>query len=212
MISILLGPPGAGKGTSAEFLCKKYHLYSVSTGDLLRKRAKGTDDLAKQIADIMASGKLISDEIINQMVKEVVDSLTTSTEHKGLLFDGYPRTVQQAAQLDQILVDSQMKVDAVLMLNISDTAIVDRLSSRRIDRKTGVIYNLISNPPPEGGDYDLYQRDDDKEETILNRLKVYHEQTAPLVEYYTKKGILVDIDATKPVDDMLNQVDSFIKV
>jgi len=211
MITILLGPPGSGKGTSAEYLCKEYNLFAVSTGDLLRSRAKGTDELAKQIAEIMASGKLISNEIINEMVKEVVASLSTSTEHKGLLFDGYPRTVQQASSLDDILSSNGMKVDAVLLFNISDNAIIERLCSRRIDRNTGIIYNLISNPPPADQNLDLYQREDDKEETILKRLEVYKEQTAPLIDYYKAKGQLIDIAADKPVDEMINQIKEHFK-
>ena len=206
MVIILLGPPGSGKGTSANLVCKKYNLFSVSTGDLLRHRAKGDDDLAKQITQLITTGHLIPDQIIDDIVKEVVSSESIKTEYEGLLFDGYPRTVQQAISLDAVFQKNALNINAVLLFNIAEDVIVQRLSSRRIDRNTGAIYNLISNPPPSDANLDLYQRHDDQEKIILHRIEVYKKQTEPLINFYNEKNILFNISSEQPVEAMQESI------
>ena len=210
MIVILLGPPGSGKGTSSNVICKNYNLLPLSTGDLLRERIKQPDEFGQHIAKLMSNGELISDEIINQLVKEIVESDKIKSEYNGILFDGYPRTVQQAEFLEQLLADNNQKVNHILLFNIADEIIVERIVSRRIDRKTGNVYNLISNPPPENADLDLYQRADDKEEVILHRLEVYKKQTEPLIDFYRKSGIISEVDATQSVEDMVNSANRIL--
>ena len=210
MILILLGPPGSGKGTSSAEICRHHNLFPLSTGDLLRNRMKQPDDFGKQIANLMSGGELISDEIINKLVEEIVVSDKIKTEYKGILFDGYPRTVQQAQFLEKLFADNNQKVDSVLLFNLDDNIIVERIASRRVDRKTGNVYNLISNPPPENADVDLYQRADDKEEVILHRLEVYKKQTEPLINFYKENGTVGEIDASKSVADMLADVNKIL--
>jgi len=208
---MLLGPPGSGKGTTANVICKNHKLFSLSTGDLLRERVKQTDGFGKHIANLMSTGELISDDIINQLVKEIVESDKIKTEYNGILFDGYPRTVQQAQFLKKLLADNNQKVNYVLLFNVDDDFIVKRIVARRIDRKTGNIYNLITNPPPENADLDLYQRPDDKEETILHRLDVYKKQTTPLIDFYKESDIIYEVDASQPVEKMIEIAEKILE-
>ena len=210
MIIILLGPPGSGKGTSSSEICKQHNLFPLSTGDVLRARMKQTDEFGKHIAELVAKGELVSDEIINKLVEEIVVSDKIKTEYNGILFDGYPRTVQQAQFLEKIFADNKQKLNAVLLFNIADEQIISRITARRIDRKTGNIYNLISNPPPKNADLDLYQRPDDTEEVITNRLAVYKKQTEPLIDFYKKNAVISEIDATKAVPEMLDEVSKIL--
>lgn len=210
MILILLGPPGSGKGTSSIEICKHHNLFPLSTGDVLRERMKQTDEFGQYIAKLISEGELLSDEIINKLVEEIVVSDKVKSENNGILFDGYPRTVQQAQFLEKILNDNHRKVDAILHFNISDDAVVKRITARRIDRKTGNIYNLISNLPPENTELDLYQRPDDKEEVILHRLEVYKKQTEPLMDFYRKSGLIREINASKSIQEMLDEVNNIL--
>ncbi|MDR0927542.1 MAG: adenylate kinase [Ignavibacteria bacterium] len=212
MIIILLGAPGSGKGTQAEYICPKYNLFPVSTGDLLRERKKADDDIARNINALMSEGKLIPDDTINLLVSEMLDAKLASSDQRGLLFDGYPRTVEQAKFLNEALKKHNKKIDGALLFQIDENIIVDRITSRRVDRKTGKIYNLKTLPPPAGGDYDLYQREDDTEEVIKKRLAVYKEQTEPLIDFYTKQGVIFNVDAAaerseteKEVSDILGK-------
>jgi adenylate kinase len=180
---ILLGGPGAGKGTQANYIKEKYQIPQISTGDMLRAHVKAGSDLGKAAKKIMDEGGLVSDDIIMGMVKE---RITEDDCKNGFLFDGFPRTIPQA----EALKDAGVAVDAVVEIDVPDEEIIKRMSGRRVHLASGRTYHLIYNPPKvEGKDdetgEDLIQRDDDQEETVRARLKVYHDQTKPLVEFYS---------------------------
>lgn len=179
---ILLGAPGAGKGTQAKFITEAYAIPQISTGDMLRAAVKAESPLGLQVKDIMTSGGLVSDEIIINLVKERIAQDDCSN---GFLFDGFPRTIPQAEALQQAGVE----LDHVLEIDVDDEEIVHRLSGRRVHPDSGRIYHVDYQPPRQDGKDDitgepLIQRDDDKEETVRKRLAVYHEQTKPLVQFY----------------------------
>jgi adenylate kinase len=179
---ILLGAPGAGKGTQAQFIIEKFGIPQISTGDMLRAAVKAGTPLGLQAKDVMAAGKLVSDDLIIALVKERIAQPDCAN---GFLFDGFPRTIPQA----QALLDADVAIDHVLEIAVDDEEIVKRLSGRRVHEGSGRIYHLIYNPPKTEGLDDitgepLVQRSDDSEETVRNRLAVYHEQTEPLVGFY----------------------------
>lgn len=181
---ILLGGPGAGKGTQANYIKEKYNIPQISTGDMLRAHVKSGSELGVAAKKIMDEGGLVSDEIIMGMVKE---RITEDDCGNGFLFDGFPRTIPQAEALKQAGVD----VDAIVEIDVPDDEIIKRMSGRRVHLASGRTYHVTFNPPKvEGKDdetgEDLIQRDDDQEETVLARLKVYHDQTEPLVNFYSK--------------------------
>ncbi len=179
---ILLGAPGAGKGTQAKFLCEHFSIPQISTGDMLRAAVAAGTELGQQAKAIMESGGLVSDDIIIGLVK---DRLTQPDCENGCLFDGFPRTIPQA----EAMVDAGIEIDHVIEISVDDEAIVSRLSGRRSHPGSGRVYHIEHNPPrvPDVDDETgepLIQRDDDKEETVRHRLKVYAEQTQPLVAFY----------------------------
>lgn len=179
---ILLGAPGAGKGTQAQFITSKFGIPQISTGDMLRAAVKAGSALGLQVKEVMASGGLVTDEIIIALVKE---RITQPDCARGFLFDGFPRTIPQA----QAMVDAGISIDVVVEIAVEDEEIVKRLSGRRVHPDSGRIYHTIFNPPKSENLDDvtgepLIQRDDDKEETIRKRLQVYHQQTKPLVDFY----------------------------
>ena len=179
---ILLGAPGAGKGTQAQFICKHFSIPQISTGDMLRAAVKAGTPLGLEAKEVMASGKLVSDELIIGLVKE---RIAEPDCENGFLFDGFPRTIPQA----QSIVDADIKIDHVLEIAVADEEIVKRLSGRRVHEASGRIYHVTHNPPREPGVDDetgepLVQREDDKEDTVRARLEVYHNQTAPLIDFY----------------------------
>ncbi len=183
---ILLGAPGAGKGTQAKFITEKYGIPQISTGDMLRAAVKAGTPLGKKVQSIMASGGLVSDDIIIALVKERIAQDDCSN---GFLFDGFPRTIPQA----EALVDEGVDIDHVVEIHVEDEEIVSRLSGRRMHEASGRVYHLSYNPPKQDGVDDetgdpLIQRNDDKEETVRKRLQVYHEQTAPLVSFYQQRS------------------------
>jgi adenylate kinase len=180
---ILLGAPGAGKGTQAQFICEKFAIPQISTGDMLRAAVKAGTELGVAAKKIMDSGGLVSDEIIIGLVK---DRLTQPDCSKGYLFDGFPRTIPQA----QAMKDAGVPIDFVLEIDVPFDAIIDRMGGRRVHPASGRTYHIKYNPPKVTGKddvtgEDLIQRDDDKEETVRKRLQVYDDQTRPLVEYYS---------------------------
>ncbi|MDA9599051.1 adenylate kinase [bacterium] len=180
---ILLGPPGAGKGTQAQFITEKYSVPQISTGDMLRAAVKAESHLGLQVKDIMASGGLVSDDLIIALVKERIIQADCAN---GFLFDGFPRTIPQA----QALVDAGVDIQYVIEMAVDDEEIVARLSGRRVHENSGRIYHVKHNPPKNVGvDNEtgeaLVQREDDQESTVRNRLNVYHDQTQPLVKFYT---------------------------
>jgi adenylate kinase len=180
---ILLGPPGAGKGTQAQFITEKYGVPQISTGDMLRAAVKAESELGLQVKDIMASGGLVSDDLIIALVSERIQQEDCAN---GFLFDGFPRTIPQA----QALVDAGIDIELVVEIAVEDEEIVSRLSGRRVHSNSGRVYHIQHNPPKvEGVDDEtgepLMQREDDQEDTVRNRLKIYHDQTKPLVRFYT---------------------------
>ena len=194
---ILLGGPGAGKGTQAGYITEKYGIPQVSTGDMLRAAVKAGTPLGLEAKKVMDSGGLVSDDIILGLVKERVAQPDCE---KGFLFDGFPRTVVQA----EALKTEQVPVDAVVEIDVEDSEIIRRMSGRRVHLASGRTYHIVFNPPKVEGKDDatgeaLIQRDDDQEETVRKRLAVYHEQTEPLIDYYTKWSESVDGAAPKYV-------------
>ncbi|MCB1854672.1 MAG: adenylate kinase [Pseudomonadales bacterium] len=179
---ILLGAPGAGKGTQAQFICEKYGIPQISTGDMLRAAVKAQTELGLQAKAVMDSGGLVSDDIIIGLVK---DRIAQPDCAKGFLFDGFPRTIPQA----EAMVEAGVAIDHVVEIAVADDEIVARLSGRRVHPGSGRIYHVIHNPPRREGCDDetgdaLVQRDDDREETVRKRLQVYHSQTSPLIQFY----------------------------
>lgn len=207
---ILLGGPGAGKGTQADFICARYSIPKISTGDMLRAAVAAGTPLGKAAKQIMESGGLVSDEIILGLVEERIEAPDCK---KGFLFDGFPRTIPQADGL----VKAGVTVDKVIEIAVDDEEIVKRMSGRRVHPASGRTYHVIFNPPAqEGLDDDtnepLVQRDDDKEETVRERLRVYHEQTEPLVAYYQSKAAenssvtFARVDGIGTVDEIKDRI------
>lgn len=181
---ILLGPPGAGKGTQAQFITEKYSVPQISTGDMLRAAVKAESELGLQVKDVMASGGLVSDDLIIALVKERIAQPDCAN---GFLFDGFPRTIPQA----EALVDAGVDIQYVIEISVDDEEIVARLSGRRVHEQSGRVYHVQHNPPKIAGLDDetgepLLQREDDQEDTVRNRLTIYHDQTKPLVNFYTE--------------------------
>ena len=202
---IFLGPPGAGKGTQAQRLMEEKGFIQISTGDILREAVKKGTELGKKAKEYMDAGKLVPDELIINIIKEKLQEL----KGKDIILDGFPRTIPQAEALDKMLPELGRKVDAVILFEIPDELVIERLSGRRIDPKTGKVYHIKYNPPPS--DVEVIQRDDDKEEVIRKRLEVYHQQTAPLIEYYRNQNKLHVIDASKSPDEVYKEILSVIK-
>ena len=183
---ILLGAPGAGKGTQARYITEKFGIPQISTGDMLRAAVKAGTELGKKVKSVMDSGGLVTDEIIIALVKERIQAEDCAD---GFLFDGFPRTIPQA----QAMVDAGVEIDVVLEIDVPDEEIVKRLSGRRVHPDSGRVYHIEHNPPKQEGIDDvtgepLIQRDDDREDTVRNRLDVYHQQTKPLVDFYKNLG------------------------
>jgi adenylate kinase len=202
---VLVGPPGAGKGTQAQFIAEHVDVPKISTGDIFRANVSAGTPLGLQAKEFMDRGDLVPDEVTIDMVR---NRLAEPDALRGFLLDGFPRTVPQAETLDDILRETaDSKVDVVLELVVDNEEVIRRLSGRRTCRTCNHIWHVDFDPPQVDGVCDLdqgelYQRDDDKPETIENRLEVYDDQTAPLIAYYAGRGVLVGIDATGPVDDV----------
>ncbi|PAU89670.1 adenylate kinase [Pseudomonas sp. WN033] len=181
---ILLGAPGAGKGTQAQFICQRFDIPQISTGDMLRAAVKAGTELGKQVKEVMDSGGLVSDDLIIGLIKERIAQDDCA---KGFLFDGFPRTIPQA----EALVEAGIEIDNVLEIAVDDEEIVARMSGRRVHPGSGRVYHVQHNPPKVAGKddvtgEDLIQREDDQEATVRKRLEVYHTQTKPLVDFYQK--------------------------
>lgn len=192
---VLLGGPGAGKGTLSALLKENSRLFHISTGDLLRAEIKAGTELGKQAKAIIGAGKLLSDEIVGDLVR---NALAQCKKDSGILFDGYPRTVRQAEALDELLKEKERPLDAVIYLYADDDFLLKRLTSRIMCRKCNRIYNRINMAPRVEGVCDscggeIYQRDDDSEASALNRLKIFHAETQPLIEFYCAKGLLIKV-------------------
>lgn len=199
---VLLGAPGAGKGTQAQKLAADYGVAHISTGDLLRAAVKAGTKLGLKAKGFMDEGKLVPDQLLVDLVKE---RLQADDTQKGFILDGYPRNTAQAVTLDSMLAEIGRKLDAALLVDVKPDVIVKRLSSRRTCRDCGYTAPAgVEKCPSCGGE--MYQRDDDKPETIQKRLDVYESQTSPLVEYYKGKGLLKVVDGDRPVDDVYADV------
>ncbi len=209
---ILVGPPGAGKGTQAEKIVAKYGVAHISTGDILRANVKAGTELGKKAKSYMDAGGLVPDDVIVGMMR---DRLAEDDCAKGFLLDGFPRTVPQAQALTELLSQMGIELDGVILLDVDDETVVERLCGRRMCRKCGKIFHVTFNPSSKGGECDacggeLYQRDDDREDVIRQRLAVYHSQTAPLVDYYDEKGLLFKVDAARPGDEVLSNIEAAV--
>ena len=205
---IFLGPPGAGKGTIAAIVKNAYKIPHISTGDLFRANIKNETELGKMVKEILASGNLVPDEVTIKMVE---NRLSESDAKSGYILDGFPRTIAQADALSQM-----SEVDHVINFVIDRETILKRLSGRRVCKSTGRTYHILYNPPKVEGIDDetgepLIQRDDDKEEAILNRLDVYEKSTAPLINYYKEKGLLIDLDASKSPEEIFEEFKKVVK-
>ena len=210
---ILLGPPGAGKGTQADLICDLCNIPKISTGDMLREAVASGSDFGKKVSNILDTGGLVSDEIIGELIK---NRLTQSDCINGSLFDGVPRTLGQAAELKNMGIN----FTHVIEIQVDDEVIVKRMSGRRVHPGSGKNYHIDFNPPQiEGKDDEtgepLIQREDDKPETVLKRLAVYHDQTKPLSDFYSKQALesnlkYITVDGSQSVDDVFNLISSQI--
>jgi len=212
MILILLGPPGVGKGTQAKLLAKEFDIPHISTGDILRAAVSSGSPLGKRADDYLRRGELVPDDV---MIGVVGEELNRPIYKRGFILDGFPRTIAQAEALDEIFRRMNVTLNAVLDLEGDEKELILRLSSRRVCRNCHSIFNLetdkITNPnvcPRCGGE--LYQRDDDKEETIRNRLEVYRRLTAPLRDYYVKKNLLIAVDGVGEINNIHRNIVSLL--
>ncbi|MBI4786784.1 MAG: adenylate kinase [Chloroflexi bacterium] len=210
---ILLGAPGAGKGTQAEILREHLGLAHVASGDLFRENVSKGTPLGKLAKSYMDKGELVPDDVTVQMV---MDRITRPDCERGVVFDGFPRTVAQAQALDAALAQAGKKIGMVVLVDVKDETLVRRLSARWICPNDGVVYNTLTNPPRVPGRCDkdngeLYQREDDKPETVRRRLQVYHTQTKPLIDYYRAAGLLREVNGEQDIDqvqaDLVKQVE-----
>ena len=194
---VLVGPPGAGKGTQAQFLAAHYSIPHISTGDIFRANLKAGTELGNQAKSFMDRGELVPDSVTNEMVK---DRLTHDDVANGFLLDGFPRNVAQAEVLRAILAEKKTPLHAVLEFSLADEEIIARLSSRRTCRDCGAPSVGVDKCPTCGGE--VYQREDDKTEVITRRLEVYAEQTAPIISFYRNEGLLISVSAVGNVEDI----------
>lgn len=209
---ILMGLPGAGKGTQAEKIEEKYHIPHISTGDMFRSAIKEGTDLGKKAKEYMDQGNLVPDEVTIGIVKE---RLAKDDCAKGFLLDGFPRTIAQAEALQKLTADLNRTIDHVIHVDVPEEKLVERLTGRRICPTCGTTYHVIYNPPKEEGICDkdgsqLIQRDDDQPETVKKRLAVNVEQTQPLLDFYQDKGYLVKVDGDRDIDDVFLDIESIL--
>jgi adenylate kinase len=210
VILVFLGPPGAGKGTQAKLLSQRMGFLHLSTGDLLREAVKNQTPLGKKAKEYMDRGELVPDELIVQLIEE------TMPKDGNVILDGFPRTVNQALALEEMLKGKGEKISKVLFFDVADEVIIDRLSGRRVCSKCGAVYHVKYNPPKVEGMCDLcggslVQRDDDREEVVKKRLEVYRKQTQPLIEFYQDRGIIYRLDAEKGVEELFEEVKGLVR-
>jgi len=201
---VLLGPPGAGKGTQAQAISENLHLPHISSGDIFRENLKKETELGKLAAGFMNKGELVPDDVTIAMIRE---RLSRSDCQNGALLDGFPRTPAQAEALSIMLADLNGKVTCVPYISVPEQVLIERLTGRWTCRQAGHIFHEKYNPPQQPGRCDidgseLYQRDDDKAETVTHRIRVYLEQTKPLIDYYQQRGLLVEVDGTLPIEQV----------
>jgi len=209
---VLLGPSGAGKGTQASNIVKKYNIPYISTGDIFRTNLKNNTELGNRVREVMHRGDLVSDDLVNKIV---LDRLEQQNMENGYLLDGYPRTIDQAEFLTNYLAQKNQKLDFVININVNSDILIERTSGRRICRKCGSTYHIKFNPTKRedicdkcGGE--LYQRKDDKVETVTKRIKIYSDETMPLINYYEDKKLLVNVDGEKGIDEVFADIVSIL--
>ena len=213
MYFVLLGPPGAGKGTQAARIEAKYQIPHIATGDIFRREIKNETALGKKAKSYIDQGDLVPDEVTIGMVKK---RLNESDCKEGFILDGFPRTINQADALTEIMSEFDIALNAVLNIKVANKEVVKRLSQRRICSECSATYHLEFDPPAQEGICDkcsgeLYQRDDDQEETIKERLRVYQEKTAPLINYYQEKELLKLVDGEQDFDDVFAQIEEIVE-
>jgi adenylate kinase len=210
---ILLGPPGAGKGTQAKFLQDKFNLCHLSTGDMLRAAVASGSEMGKQLQDIMSSGNLVPDAIMVDMIKERIKADDCAD---GFILDGFPRTIAQAEALDGMLDSEGQSLDHVIELQVRDAEMVARISGRYACAKCGMGYHDSFKQPKvagvcdECGGTEFTRRKDDQPETVARRLEAYHEQTAPLLPYYEKRGVLRSVDGMEDINEVTSQINAIV--
>lgn len=205
---IMLGAPGAGKGTQAKRVAAQYDIPHISTGDIFRANIKNGTELGKKAKSYMDAGGLVPDELVCDLV---ADRIAQDDCSRGFILDGFPRTIPQAEALDTALEKLGTKIDYAINVDVPDAAIVERMGGRRACVGCGATYHIEYNPPKTAGICDtcgkeLILRDDDKPETVQTRLNVYHEQTQPLIDFYEKKGVLMTVDGTMSMDEVFNEI------
>ena len=205
---VILGPPGAGKGTQAEYIVERYNIPHISTGDIFRENIKNNTELGKEAKSYMDKGLLVPDDLVIALVE---DRLNKADAKEGFLLDGFPRTVAQAVSLDSILDKNNDKLTKVINISVDPESLIERAVGRRVCKTCGMTYHVKFNPPKEEGICDkdgtkLIQRDDDTEETVKTRISVYFDQTAPLIDYYRAQNLLVDIDGAKDIDKVFEDI------
>lgn len=210
---VLLGAPGAGKGTQAKKLTEKYTVPQISTGDILRKAVADGTPLGKEAKSYMDKGELVPDSVVIGLVKE---RIVCDDCKNGYILDGFPRNTSQAEVLDKVLADMKAPLDTALSVDVEKNDLMKRLTGRRTCKGCQQMYNIHFSPPKKEGVCDkcggeLYQRDDDKEETIKNRLDIYEKSTAPLIDYYSKKGILKSVKGEGSIEDIFNNICSILQ-
>jgi len=208
MFLIFLGPPGAGKGTQAKIISQKLSVPHISTGELFRSEMSANSDLGKRITSIMDSGKLVDDKTTMKVFEK---RLMESDCSDGAVLDGIPRTIAQAKLLEKLFSSSEKTLNNVIYINLPKEEIISRITGRRTCKQCGKSYHIIFNPPKAHGICDLdgsplFQREDQKLEAVQKRIEVYQTQTAPLIEYYKGKGLLVEIDGQLPIDEVTSQI------
>jgi len=205
---LLIGPPGGGKGTQAKKISSKFNIPQISTGDMLREHVKKMSPLGIKAKEFMDSGELVPDNLILEMMKK---KLSDNECQNGYILDGFPRTLPQAEGLDRILNEINSKLNNVIIIEVNDNAIIDRMSGRRVHKNSGRIYHIKFNPPKNDGLDDITNeplsiRSDDKKETVKNRLEIYHDITKPLINYYSKKNILSTVNGEDEINNVFSNI------
>ena len=213
MILILLGAPGVGKGTQGALISKEYGIPQISTGDILRSEVKNETELGKKAKAYMEKGELVPDDVIIEMMEKRIKEDDCKN---GFILDGFPRTVAQAEAFDRMLAKNGLELDKVILIDVPEEEIIDRLTGRRICPNCGAVYHIKNNPPKVEGVCDrcgskLIQRDDDREDVVKKRLEVYKKSTMPLIDYYTKTSKLVKVDGTGDIEEIFARIKKILE-
>ena len=211
---LLLGPPGGGKGTQASYLIEQLNIPQISTGDMLREHVRNKTDLGLTAKKFMTSGSLVPDEVILGMMRE---RIVQDDCMQGYILDGFPRTMPQAIGLDNLLNDINQSLDSVIVINVNDDNIVERMGGRRVHLSSGRVYHIKYNPPKNDGkdndtQEDLVIREDDKEETVRKRLEIYHQETSPLISYYSDRDIVSHINGEADISDVSQSIREILNI